>query len=102
VNTEELTAALILEEGDNDLLVYCMSDSATYIYCMSGSATHVYCMGGGATYIYCMSNNATYICKKRYDEGYYSSLIGTYLMDSEMKFAEFYRVSRDVFHFILK
>jgi hypothetical protein len=62
----ELIAALILEEEeDNDLLVYCMSDSATDI------------------------------CKKRYNEGYYSSLIGRYLMDSEMKFREFYRVSRD-------
>jgi hypothetical protein len=80
VNTEELTAALVLE-GEDDLLVYCMSDSATYIYCMSDSAT--------------------YICKKRY-YGYYSSLIGRYLVESEMKFGEFYRVSRDVFHFILK
>jgi len=69
---QELKAALILEEEDNDLLVYCMSDSATDI------------------------------CKKRYDEGYYSSLIGRYLMDSEMKFREFYRVSRDIFHFILR
>jgi hypothetical protein len=69
---EELTAALILEEEDNDLLVYCMSDSATCI------------------------------CKKIYDEGYYSSLIRRYLMDSEIKFREFYRVSRDFFHFVLK
>jgi hypothetical protein len=28
---EELIAAIILEEEDNDLLVYCMSDSATNI-----------------------------------------------------------------------
>lgn len=70
---EELIAALILEEEkDNELLVYSMSDSATDI------------------------------CKKGYDEGYYSSLIGRYVMDSDMKFREFYRVSRDIFHFILK
>jgi hypothetical protein len=59
---EELVAALILEEEeDNDLLVYCMSDSVTDI------------------------------CKKRYNEGYsyYSSLIGRYLMNNEMKFGEF-------------
>jgi hypothetical protein len=36
------------------------------------------------------------------DEGYYSTLIGRYLMDSEMKFREFFRVSRDIFHLILK
>jgi len=69
---KELTAALILEEEDKDLLVYCVSDSATYI------------------------------CKKIYDEGYYSSLIGRYLMDSEIKVGEFYKVSRDIFHFVLK
>jgi len=69
---QELKAALILEGEDNDLLVYCMSDSATDI------------------------------CKKRYDEGYYSSLIGRYLMGSELKFREFYRVSRDIFYFILR
>jgi len=70
---EELKAALILEEEeDNDLVVYCMRDSATDI------------------------------CRKRYDEGYYSSLIGKYLTGSEMKFREFYRVSRDIFHFILR
>jgi len=69
---QELKAALILEGEDNDLLVYCMSDSATDI------------------------------CKKRYDEGYHSSLIGRYLMGSELKFREFYRVSRDIFYFILR
>jgi hypothetical protein len=52
VNTEELIAAIILEEEqDNDLLVYCLSD----------------------------------IFKERKDEKYYSSLVGSYLMDSEMK-----------------
>jgi hypothetical protein len=30
------------------------------------------------------------------------SLIGRYFMDSEIKFREFFRVSRDIFHFILK
>ena len=63
---EELIAAIILqEEYDNDLLVYCMSDSATDIF------------------------------KKRKDEGYYSSLIGRYLTGSEMKFREFFRVLMD-------
>jgi len=51
--------------------------------------------------IYCMSQGATDIFKKRKDEGYYSTLIGRYLMDSEMKFWEFFRVSRDIFHLIL-
>jgi hypothetical protein len=64
---EELTAGIILEEEeDNDLLVYCMSDSATDIL------------------------------KKRKDEGFYPTLIGKYLMDSEMKFREFFGVSRDI------
>jgi hypothetical protein len=59
---EKLIAALTLEaEKDNDLLVYCMSDSATDIF------------------------------KKMKDEGYYCSLmIGRCLMDSEMKFREFF------------
>ena len=52
--------------------------------------------------IYCMSQGATDIFKKRKDEGYYSTLIGRYLMDSEMKFWEFFRVSRDIFHLILR
>jgi len=30
------------------------------------------------------------ILKKRKDEGYYSALIGRYLLDSEMKFREFF------------
>jgi hypothetical protein len=46
---------ILEEEEDNDLLIYCISDSATDIF------------------------------KKRKDEGYYTSLIGKYLMDSEMK-----------------
>ena len=41
------------------------------------------------------------IFKKRKDEGYYSTLIGRYMIDSEMKFREFCRVSRDIFHLIL-
>ena len=51
--------------------------------------------------IYCMSEGATDIFKIRKDEGYYSTLIGRYLMDSEMKFREFFRVSWDNFHLIL-
>jgi len=39
--------------------------------------------------IYCMSEGAIDIFKKRKDEGYYSTLIGRYLMDCEMKFREF-------------
>jgi hypothetical protein len=67
VNVEELIAVIIPEEEeDNDLLVYCMSDSATDIL------------------------------KKRKDEGFYSTLIGKYMMDSEMKFREFFGVSRDI------
>jgi len=38
--------------------------------------------------IYCMGEGASDIFKKRKDEGYYSSLIGRYLMDSEIKFRE--------------
>jgi len=48
-----------------------------------------------------MSECATDIFKKRKDKGYYSALIGWYLMDSEMKFRVFFRVSRDIFHLIL-
>ena len=69
---EVLLSAIILEdEEDDDLLIYCMSEGATDIF------------------------------KKRKDEGYYSTLIGRYLMDSEMKFWEFFGVSRDIFHLIL-
>jgi hypothetical protein len=39
---------------------------------------------------------ATDIFKKRKDEGYYTSLIGKHLTDSEMKFREFFRVLRDI------
>jgi hypothetical protein len=49
-----------------------------------------------------MSDSATDIFKKRKDEGYYSSLTRRYLVDREMKFMEFFRVSRDIFHFNLK
>ena len=69
---EVLLPAIILEDEEDDLLIYCMSEDATDIF------------------------------KKRKDEGYYSSLIGRYLMDSEMKFREFFRVSRDIFHIILQ
>ena len=40
--------------------------------------------------IYRISEGATDIFKKIKYEGYYSTLIGTYLMDSEMKFREFF------------
>jgi hypothetical protein len=60
---EELVAAVTLEEEeDDDLLVYCMSEGVTDIF------------------------------KRRKDEGYCSSLIARYLIDSEMKFWEFFRV----------
>ena len=63
---EVLIPAIILEEEeDEDLLIYCTSEGATDIF------------------------------KKRDDEGYYSTFIGRYLMDSVMKFREFFRVSRD-------
>jgi hypothetical protein len=71
VNTEVLIPAIILEDEEDDLLIYCMGESAKGIF------------------------------KKRKDEGYYSTLIGRYLMDSEIKFREFFRVSRDIFHLIL-
>ena len=48
-----------------------------------------------------MGEGAKDIFKKRKDEGYYSTLIGRYLMDSEIKFREFFRVSRYIFHVIL-
>ena len=51
--------------------------------------------------IYCVSEGTTDILKEREDEGYYSTLIGRYLMDSEVKIREFFRVSRDIFHLIL-
>ena len=69
---EVLIPAIILEdEEDDDLLIYCMSEGAMDIF------------------------------KKRKDEGHYCTLIGRYLMDIEMKFREFFRVSRDIFHLIL-
>jgi len=48
-----------------------------------------------------MNEGATDIFKNRKDEGYYSTLIERYFMDSEMKFREFFRVLRDSFHLIL-
>ena len=36
-----------------------------------------------------LSEGATDIFKEKKDEGYYSTLIERYLMDSEMKFREF-------------
>ena len=69
---EVLIPAIILEEEeDDDVLIYCMGEGAKDIF------------------------------KKRKDEGYYSTLIGRYLMDSEIKFREFFRVSRYIFHVIL-
>ena len=70
VKMEERIAAVICEEDADDLLVYLVSEGAADIL------------------------------RKRKDEGYYSSLIGRYLMDSELKFREFCRVSRDIFQFI--
>ena len=61
---EALIPAIILEdEEDDDLLIYCMNEGATDIFMV------------------------------RKDEGCYSTLIGRYLMDSEIKFREFFRVS---------
>ena len=67
----ELVAAVVEQEEDDDLLVYCKS------------------------------HGAADIVKKKKDVGYYSSMIGRYLMDIEMKFREFFRVSRNVFHISL-
>jgi hypothetical protein len=72
VNMEELVDATILEEEeDDDLLVYCISEGAADIL------------------------------KYRKGKGDYCSLLGRYLMDSEMKFREFLRVRRDVSLLIL-
>lgn len=62
---EEVIAAIILDEDeDDDLLVYCVREGATDI-----------------------------LSERNY-EGYYSSLIGRYLTDSEMKFREFFSFER--------
>jgi hypothetical protein len=68
---EELIDAIILEEEkDNNLLVYCMSDNATDS------------LGGGE------------------DEGFYSILIGKYLMNIEIKFRKLFQVPRDIVYVI--
>ena len=72
MNIEALILAIILEDKEDDDLP-------------------IRCMGEGKTDIF----------KIRKDEGYYSTLTGRYLIDSEMKFREFFRVSRDNFHLIL-
>jgi hypothetical protein len=74
VKTEKLLAVVLEQEEDNDLLVYCMSKSAMDIF------------------------------SKRTDEGYYSSLIGRYFMDSGKKHREYFGVSKDIFqpiHFVI-
>jgi hypothetical protein len=48
-----------------------------------------------------MSDGATDILKKRRDERYYCTLIEKYLMDSDMKFREFFGVSRDMLYVII-
>jgi hypothetical protein len=58
---EELIAAILLGEGEEVLLVYCMSEGTKGIF----------------------NKN-------------YSSLVGRYLMNREMKLREFFRVSRDI------
>ena len=59
VKPEELTAAIICEEEEGDLPASPVSEGAANIL------------------------------RKRKDEGYYSSLMGRYLMGSELKFWEF-------------
>jgi hypothetical protein len=46
--------------------------------------------------VYPVSESVADILSKRKDERYCSSLIGRYMMDSELKFREFCRVSRDL------
>ena len=46
--------------------------------------------------VYCMIEGAADILKCRKWKGYYCTLLGRYLVDSEMKFREFLRVRRDV------
>jgi hypothetical protein len=43
-----------------------------------------------------VSEGAVNILRKGKDEGYYSHLMGRYLMGSELKFREFCRVPRDI------
>jgi hypothetical protein len=50
--------------------------------------------------VYCMSQGTKDIFKKTENEGYYSSLIGRYLMDSEMKYRNSFRVSKEIFQSI--
>jgi hypothetical protein len=45
--------------------------------------------------VYCMSKSTTDIFSKLKDEGYYSNLIGRYGMDGEMKYREYFGVSKD-------
>jgi hypothetical protein len=70
---EKLIAVITLEEEeDRDLLACCMTEGTTDI-----------------------------LSKRNMKHITYSTLTGRYLTDSEMKFREFFRVSRDMFHFIL-
>jgi hypothetical protein len=73
VNTEEIMAAVMLEEEKyDDLQVYCMSEGVTDIF------------------------------KKRKGKGYYSSLTERYLMDGEMKFRELFQSFEGHFPFHLE
>jgi hypothetical protein len=49
----------------------------------------------------CVREGAADILKTRKDDGYWCSLAGRCLMDSETKFRKFFRVWRDIFHLIL-
>jgi len=55
----------------------------------------------GDLLISCMSECAMDIFKKTKNEGYYYTLIERYFMENEMKFREFFGVSRYIFHLIL-
>jgi hypothetical protein len=48
-----------------------------------------------------MSDSATDIFKKRRDERYYSTLIGKYLMDSEMKFRTIFSELRGTYVYVI-
>ena len=48
-----------------------------------------------------MREHSADILKERNEKGYYCSLLGRYLINSEMTFRESATVSRDIFHFIL-
>jgi len=71
MNMEVTIPAIILENEEDDSLIYCISAGATDMF------------------------------KKRKDERYYSTLIGRYLTDREMKFRKIFQSFEGQFPFNL-